>query len=289
MRKATDSSQTKKSLRRISSKAKKPKQDKIQKHKIHDNSQLKAILRQFYRIQEHRIAFSGQIRALGEDKQDTTQLELYLMRLQDLEKEMEKYLKGYVEQERLWQEYLKGVKGIGPIFAATILTFIDIKKAKHISSLWKVCGLAVIDGKADRPKRGEKLSYNPLLKQLMWKVSGSFLKCNSPYRRFYDERKEFEEKNHSELRKAHIHMRCLRFMSKQFLSDLFLNWRELKGLPVDKPYVNDILSHTYDESRNIKPKKIKPQGKKKTNRIKRTIQKKKTKVIKRTRLKKETN
>ena len=102
MRKATNRLGSKKALRKVSDRINKRKQTTPKPKLKQDNSQLKAILRQFYRIQEHRIAFGAQIRALEEDKQDTTQLEMYYMRLQDLEKEMEKYLKEYVKGEKLW-------------------------------------------------------------------------------------------------------------------------------------------------------------------------------------------
>lgn len=205
------------------------------------------LIRQFYRIQEHRIAFGAQIRALKEGKLPTDPLEDYFLRLSEMEKEIGKLLQDSVKDEEVWLYFLKKIRGIGPIISAGLINLIDIKKARHISSLWKFAGLDVVNGKAPRFQKGQKATWNPLMRNLCWKIGKSFLMSNSPYRKFYDERKRFENRKHSELKKFHIEARARRFMVKRFLSDLWLFWRDLKGLPISLPYACDKLGHKYQK------------------------------------------
>ena len=70
-----------------------------------------------------------------------------------------------VKDHPVWS-WLKGVRGVGPVLAAELLAPIDFAKARHCSSLWKFCGLAVTqitdkDGNttdvADRRIKGKTL------------------------------------------------------------------------------------------------------------------------------------
>ncbi|HDO19359.1 MAG TPA: hypothetical protein ENG74_01395 [Thermoplasmatales archaeon] len=86
-------------------------------------------------------------------------------------KEIEKILK----EIKLWDEWLKYVKGVGPKLAGKILSRIDFEKAKSPSSLWTYCGYAVINGKRTRFQRGEKSIYRPELKSWLHMLGMSFL------------------------------------------------------------------------------------------------------------------
>jgi len=110
----------------------------------------------------------------------------------------------------------------------------------------------------------------------MWKIADSFVKQRTPiYRDVYDETKVKENiklcnpledpKNCPQYTecakrlkmkasrlgraskklpcKKHIDNRARRKMVKRFLSDLWLVWRSLEGLPITKPYAVGILGH----------------------------------------------
>lgn len=218
------------------------------------NPEIIYLIKHFYRIQNHRIAFGNQIRALKASKLSINPLEEYFATLHTVEKDMEKYIKNSLKDEVIWTDFLKKTKGIGGLLAAGLVNLVNIKKARHISSLWKFAGLDVVDGKAPRLKKGQKTTWNPLMRQLCWKIAKSFLMTKSPYRKFYDERKKHEELSNKErkkgekLTKIHIHNRCMRFMIKRFLSDFWIAWRELEGLEVSLPYSVAKLGHKYQKT-----------------------------------------
>lgn len=161
---------------------------------------------------------------------------------------------------KIRKEYLSGIKGIGPILSAGIIGWIHpINRFDTVSKLWRYSGLAVIDGHAERKKRGEKIHYNPKLKTFMWKVSKSFVYQSaekSPYRKLYDEAKadykrKFPEvvkwmENGKEKKKynpGHLHNMALRKVAKVFLANLWVKWRTVEGLSVSEPYVFGVLGH----------------------------------------------
>ena len=121
------------------------------------------------------------------------------------------------------------------------------------------CGAKVTCKFVRRPmrrRRGWLIFYNPRLKTLMWKIASSFEKQKSEksfYRRIYEEQKNYYTNREDLLApitdkvpgaKLHVQLMTLQFVSKRFLSDLWLFWRRMEGLPVTKPYSHDILGHS---------------------------------------------
>ena len=140
--------------------------------------------------------------------------------------------------------YINGIKGIGPSLASQVLSLIDITRADTVSALWRYAGYAVVDGKAEKLKKGEKAHYNANLKKALYKVAMSFLKCSSPYRKFYDDAKQYYEANR-DWTKMHIHLASIRKMIKMFLSHLWHVWRTVEGLPTRELYVVEKLGHNH--------------------------------------------
>ena len=242
----------------------------------------------------------------------------------DTEKEVKKVLKGIP----IWENWLKRQKGIGPRLGGVIISEFDITKCNTISAMWSYAGLAVVDGKAAHFKRGEKGGYNPWLKAKILKVLGdSFMKSNSPWRKFYDDYKHRkqnqlvnvcmacsgkgkvkykknkfgeeeliggvsakEESVKTDERKRnryssilsrstfkvvvgeesgriaicanckgtggptcwgksdkHRHNAAIRYMAKQFLSALWLEWRNMENLPIRVPYAEEYLNRKHHE------------------------------------------
>ena len=154
----------------------------------------------------------------------------------------------------LWKNFLKGVKGCGEAMAGVIITEFDINKAPTVSNLWSFSGLA--PGK-DRKTKGQKCPYNQFLRAKLCGVLGSsFLKCNSPYRTYYDDMKLRLESSDwgmasknptdkSRPKAGHQHKAATRYMVKMFLKDLYVAWRTLEGLPVREPYQEQYLGHVH--------------------------------------------
>jgi len=161
------------------------------------------------------------------------------------------------------------VKGVGNENIAKVVSLIDITKAETVSSLWKYAGYAVVDGTAERPKKGEKLHFNKTLKTMCYRLGVSLLKAHgiskngtkfgALYKEYYAEEVTKAEKlglkiadvadipkgkESGYMNSLHVHNRAFRRMIKIFLSCLYIYWRQAKGLPIRDPYAIEKMGHT---------------------------------------------
>ena len=161
-----------------------------------------------------------------------------------------------VKEFAIYRTFLEDVKGVGPTLAAVIISGFDIHKAEYPSSLHKYAGLDVVGGKgrsrvkehlvdstyidADGNEQTKKgISFNPFLKtKLIGVLGSSFVKTKGPYRDIYDNYKHriTHMPAHSEKSKAHLNNMAIRYTVKRFLTDLYVAWRTLEGLPVADQY-----------------------------------------------------
>lgn len=141
-----------------------------------------------------------------------------------------------------------------------------------VSKLWAWWGLHVIDGKAPKRSRGERINWNSALRTLAWKIGKQFVLQGERYREVYDEYKkrlsaarlpigicpEYQKclakmkKRKKPACKGHIDAMARRYAVKMFLSHLWEKWRELEGLPIRAPYVIDKLGHTTKTAPEVK-------------------------------------
>lgn len=225
---------------------------------------IKVITRVFYDYQRERMALDGRLglKKDGEVKKgvperDPDILAELLIRRQgvlEMEEETAKRLAKEVHKHLLWTSFLQHVKGCGESVAAVIISEFDIYKAPTVSNLWSFSGLA--PGK-DRKVKGQKCPYNQFLRAKLCGVLGSsFLKSNSPYREYYDNKKHRLEsmdwgmasKNPTDKNRpkaGHQHKAAIRYMIKMFLKDLYVAWRTIEGLPVREPYQEQYLGHKH--------------------------------------------
>jgi hypothetical protein len=92
-------------------------------------------------------------------------------------------------------------------------------------------------GQAMRPVKGEKLKYNSWLRTKLVGVLGPVLiKCDSPWREFYDKYKKRKQDAGWGRNDAHRHQAAIRFMVKQLLLDIWKSYRIYHHLPVREPY-----------------------------------------------------
>lgn len=157
--------------------------------------QLRAEVRRMYDWQKLRIQTDMRTKGDVTDPH-VAHLTVQGMILGQLERQTLTEIKRLLELEKI-AEWLQGIKGIGPILAAVIISEIDIHKAHTPSNIWSYCGLATDreTGKAIRRKRGEKCNYNPWIKSKLIKVAGDCLiKSKSPdYYPVYLDRKRYRE------------------------------------------------------------------------------------------------
>jgi len=245
---------------------------------------IKINMRAYYDYQDERIALDGRlgIKKDGEAKAgapetDETMMLVLRERRQSIfafEEALFKDLAKEVHTHPLWIAFLADAKGVGESVAAVLISEIDIERATTVSKIWQFAGLnpgevfgKLAKGKGKERKlipttdkiRGDKRTkgylcpYNQFLKAKLCGVLGpSFLKCNSPYREYYDNMKHRLEsaewgtasKNPTDKARpkaGHQHKAATRYMVKMFLRDLYVAWRTLEGLPVREPYQSEYL------------------------------------------------
>lgn len=109
------------------------------------------------------------------------------------------------------------------------------------------CENPMLKTETQRWHEGELGDYNPTAKTLCFKLSEQFVIHGDKYRELYD-RAKLQYQSREGLTKGHIDNMARRKCVKQFLADLWVEWRTVEGLSVSKPYVNDILGHAdYEE------------------------------------------
>lgn len=170
-------------------------------------------------------------------------------RLEDVEDDIVSRMKNSVKTHPAWP-WISKVKGLGPTLSTKILGLIpDIESFTTASKIWRYAGLAVIDGKAEKRTKGEKIHYNPRLKSTLYLVAQSMMRSNSPYRRVYDDAKTYYEAGRPDWTKGHIHNAALRKMEKVFLVHLWEFWREAEGFDARPLYVHEKLHHEMEYKR----------------------------------------
>lgn len=244
-----------------------------------DPNKTKLLVRGLYDVQKLRIQLDLRAQRLVRDglmAEDEAKnfFEIPFGFFTNAEKEMEKQMLSQIKEHPVYPWLKKDVKGCGPRISGLLIANIDpISRFDTVSKLWAYSGLHVIAGAAARRTTGQKANWNQELKTSLWKLASSFIKSENPYRTLYDQYKNRiyqRELNNGqtiwtnegpltpdrvnvpdEKRPAkplwtagRINNMALRYIAKQFLSDLYVHWRQLEGLPVRDPYPIAYLGHT---------------------------------------------
>lgn len=240
----------------------------------------------YYQMQDARIRTDGQIRSIvqgvskdGEIVVEPCEPHDLLVWFTEQNRTLENQIKSALDRyttEHMVGDWMRSVKGIGPVIAAGLLAHIDITRAPTVGHIWSFAGL---DPRAEW-KKGKRRPWNAQLKTLCWKAGESFVKVSGSedafYGRIYADRKESEiVKNDAgdfagqaaaklekynigkdtdaykaystgKLPPAHIHARAKRYAVKLFLSHLHEVWytREFGEGPPN-PYPLGILGHAH--------------------------------------------
>ena len=149
-----------------------------------------------------------------------------------------------------------GVRAVGPITVAYCLTYIDLEKADHASSLWSYAGLH--KASHERYEKGVSGGGNKTLRCILFNMAESQMKLKGAYRDVYDRTKARLEKSEKivisrntqgkkvevmwkDTKPSHRHGAGLRAMMKHFLADYWMVGRTLSGLPTSALYPEAIL------------------------------------------------
>ena len=148
--------------------------------------------------------------------------------LKQVEAEIKKDMKRYLKGVDLWEGFLKNICGVGEGLASTIIGELTCrrilkkrcKKCKdkeNIKSFCKECEWETIqrgpedfpstshfysytgfgnnpDGTIHKRVKGKPANWNNFLKMTFWKFAQNQIKQGKTYRKYYDERKEYELK-----------------------------------------------------------------------------------------------
>ncbi|GAF87822.1 unnamed protein product [marine sediment metagenome] len=199
-------------------------------------SELRFHLVHYERVQQLRIMISNNITAYS-------RIEMVVPEeLQEKQKEFEKLEKAYAKTvvgavkngspHPEIRDWLLSIKGIGELLAAKLLAVIDPEKMPMVASLWHFAGYAPEDVK----RKGKKSAWNQGLKKAIYQIGDSFIKQRTPkYRKVYDVEKARQIEIVTPLHpkglgiKAHADMRARRKMVKEFMKDLWVEWKEGGG------------------------------------------------------------
>lgn len=158
-------------------------------------TELRFLADMYMQAQKMRVASENRARAVEQGADEAEQGQYAFLsglgpRFKGIEDMVFKRMSGSVQDHPAWP-WLSRVRGIGPTLATKLLGIVtDIECHKTMSSLWRMAGLAVKDGHAERRVKGEKLKYSPRLKVTMFLIGDSFIKLNSPFKRHYDDAKK---------------------------------------------------------------------------------------------------
>lgn len=217
---------------------------------------IRALVEDYYDIQDVRLRSESRARAYeqGVSEQDMAVLkEMTGKSLKKLEGQIKTKILKELKNYPIWTEWLVNVKGVGPVLAGGLLTYIeDVNRFATISKLWTYAGLGLRDGKVVKKAKGEKINYNPRFKVLMWKCGESFVKTKGGYRELYEQhRQKYEDKwltpeicgsvgckNKGKCLDGHKYAAAKRKVEKIFLAHVFQKWHELEGstMPTN-PYI----------------------------------------------------
>lgn len=200
-------------------------------------------------VQKQRIAYDNRLKAIeqGRDESDeltTTRFEQWADIYQGLEKKIDKEIVELCKDIDIVHE-MSMVRGINAITAAKVVSMIDITRCDTVSALWRYCGYGVVDGKAERMKKGEKLHYNKRLKTACYLVGVGLMRWNDKYSDVYYKSKEYYIENRKDWTKLHIHRAAFRKMVKVWIAHLWLQWRKIEGLNTRPLYAHEKQNHTH--------------------------------------------
>lgn len=215
---------------------------------------MRAIIESYYDTQDRRIEVENQIRSIEQGKAEGDNIflqESVLARLKLIEEDTEKRMLQYLKEYPIYREFLKEVKGVGPIISAGLISWIEKPdKFATMSKLWCYAGLAVDQetGKAVKRTKGQKINWNPRMKVLCWKIGEAFVKTKGPGRQLYEESRTMYDTKFPDESKGHQYAMAKRRAVKIFLGALYMKWREMEGLSEERPYIygRDNHSHVID-------------------------------------------
>jgi len=195
-------------------------------------------------IQKARIQFGNRLQALTLDEVDdgpeyqSDIIRKYYDQFLDLETKIDRDIAALVSGDQFCV-LLTGLRGISSILAAKFTALWPNREPETVASLWRYCGYAVIDGKAERPRKGESLHYNKRMKKTCYLIGKSLCIHHPEYKQIYYAAKEYYTENR-DWYKERIYLASLRRLIKTFLKHAWIANRHLKSLDVSDTSISEL-------------------------------------------------
>ena len=215
------------------------------------------VMKLVMKVQNQLLAYERNVDTLHEQTRGwlQSQLESLQAELVIREKALAKSVKEYAKEDALTAAAL-GVRGVGPVTVAHMLTYIDIEKARHASSLWAYAGLD--KASHERYEKGTASGGNKTLRTALYTMADSQVKSRGAYREVYDRMKDRLAQSEKitksrntqgkliecawkDTKPSHRHGAAMRAVMKHFLADWWYVARTLAGLPTEALYPEAIL------------------------------------------------
>lgn len=196
--------------------------------------------------------------------------------LREQEDETNKLIGKLVKEHPMWDRFFADVKGCGTTMAGICIAYLDVHKARYVSSFWSYAGVGTrVNENGDRVAMSKKatvdveyvdangeiktkksIGYNEFLHTKLLGVLGdSFIKLGDDYRKVYDDyknrylnRPDWQQAPAIKLR---AHRAAIRQAIKAFLRDLWVEWRAYEGYTIPPSYAEAHLGlapHGYNEA-----------------------------------------
>jgi len=211
-------------------------------------SELTPISRFFLDVQRARIAMQQRLKKLKKERRDTARLRHMLSTLRSFEDEVRAEMEELAVEHPVWEAWLKHIKGIGPCMAGLLLGGPNPCNFPTVSKYWRIWGLAVIGGRAERFRRGKgKVHFDPRLKgiilgriipQLLMAKRGVWYRHYEAIKQRYLNRPDLKAAIEEDRRRGrrgalgHVELMSRRKVAKDFLALLWEVWRRIEGHPV---------------------------------------------------------
>lgn len=146
--------------------------------------------------------------------------------------QLEKTLKEDVAKLPAW-EWVKACRGFGALnYAGIIGEAGDLNQYDNPAKVWKRMGLAVIDGigqsRRSNAEQALQHGFSPARRAVAFNLSDCLIRADSPYKKFYEERKAATLASERGWTPIHAHRDAARYMVKRVLRDLWRQWRDEK-------------------------------------------------------------
>jgi len=131
--------------------------------------------------------------------------------------EIKKILKSKITKFKVWDNYLKDVKGVGEFIASGLIGELGGRQFDSDDSLKHYAGMV---------KKSAHTDYNRYIKVVLFQFAEGIIKARTPkWRELYDNMKVFYQKKHEDWSKGKVNNHAKKFIETKFLCEFWKQWK----------------------------------------------------------------